>query len=41
MLEGLVERYAWFALPADKPGTGLYVNGKTPTPAGIAYRAAG
>ena len=43
MLETLpyVERYAWFALPADKPGTGLYVNGKTPNAAGIAYRAAG
>ncbi|MET0132439.1 MAG: sigma-70 family RNA polymerase sigma factor [Kibdelosporangium sp.] len=42
MLEGLpsVERYAWFALPADKPGTGLY-NGRTPNLAGAAYRAAG
>ncbi|MEV4316833.1 sigma-70 family RNA polymerase sigma factor [Actinocrispum sp. NPDC049592] len=36
-----LERYAWFALPADKPGTGLYKDGRTPTPAGIAYRAAG
>ncbi|WP_447003579.1 sigma-70 family RNA polymerase sigma factor [Saccharothrix isguenensis] len=43
MLEGLsyVERYAWFALPADKPGTGLYLPGGTPNPAGEAYRATG
>lgn len=43
MLEGLayLERYAWFALPADKPGTGLYVNGKTPNEVGAAYKAAG
>lgn len=41
MLEGLphVERYAWFALPADKPGTGLYLPGGTPNRAGEAYRA--
>jgi hypothetical protein len=43
MLEGLpyVERYAWFALPAEKPGTGLYTPGGTPNEAGEAYRAAG
>ena len=43
MLEGLpyLERYAWFALPADKPGTGLYVPGGTPNRAGEAYRATG
>jgi hypothetical protein len=45
MLESLpyVERYAWFALPVsdDHQGTGLYRNGTTPTPAGVAYRAAG
>ncbi|MBY8847429.1 sigma-70 family RNA polymerase sigma factor [Saccharothrix sp. MB29] len=41
MLEGLpyLERYAWFALPADKPGTGLYLPGGTPNRAGVAYRA--
>ncbi|WNV82128.1 sigma-70 family RNA polymerase sigma factor [Umezawaea sp. Da 62-37] len=43
MLEGLpyVERYAWFALPAEKPGTGLYAPGGTPNQAGEAYRDAG
>ncbi len=43
MLESLpyVERYAWFALPADKPGTGLYTPGGTPNQAGEAYRDAG
>ncbi|WP_447009364.1 sigma-70 family RNA polymerase sigma factor [Saccharothrix hoggarensis] len=43
MLEGLpyLERYAWFALPADKPGTGLYLPGGTPNRAGEAYRATG
>ncbi|MCG8925944.1 sigma-70 family RNA polymerase sigma factor [Lentzea sp. CC55] len=43
MMEGLpyVERYAWFALPADKPGTGLYAPGGTPNQAGQAYRDAG
>ncbi|MEU7474640.1 sigma-70 family RNA polymerase sigma factor [Lentzea sp. NPDC042327] len=43
MMEGLphVERYAWFALPADKPGTGLYAPGGTPNQAGEAYRDAG
>jgi len=44
MLESLpyVERYAWFALPADKPtGTGLYLPGGTPNQAGEAYRDAG
>jgi Glycosyl hydrolase catalytic core len=44
MLAGLsyVERYAWFALPATNgSGTGLYVDGRTPTAAGAAYRAAG
>ncbi|MET9224326.1 sigma-70 family RNA polymerase sigma factor [Lentzea sp. NPDC003310] len=43
MMEGLpyVERYAWFALPAEKPGTGLYAPGGTPNEAGQAYRAAG
>jgi RNA polymerase sigma factor (sigma-70 family) len=43
MLEGLpyVERYAWFALPADKPGTGLYAPGGVPNQAGQAYRDAG
>ncbi|MGW6929944.1 sigma-70 family RNA polymerase sigma factor [Lentzea sp. NPDC054927] len=43
MMEGLpyVERYAWFALPADKPGTGLYTPGGTPNEAGAAYRDAG
>lgn len=43
MLESLpyVERYAWFALPADKPGTGLYAPGGTPNQAGAAYRDAG
>ncbi len=43
MLESLsfVERYAWFALPATPGmGTGLYVNGHTPTAAGSAYRSA-
>ncbi|MDX8035394.1 sigma-70 family RNA polymerase sigma factor [Lentzea sp. BCCO 10_0856] len=43
MMESLpyVERYAWFALPADKPGTGLYAPGGTPNEAGAAYRDAG
>ncbi|USX54831.1 sigma-70 family RNA polymerase sigma factor [Lentzea sp. HUAS12] len=43
MMEGLpyVERYAWFALPAEKPGTGLYAPGGTPNQAGAAYREAG
>lgn len=43
MLESLsfVERYAWFALPAEQPGTGLYRDGSTPTAAGLAYREAG
>ncbi|SDF37731.1 RNA polymerase sigma factor, sigma-70 family [Lentzea fradiae] len=43
MMESLpyVERYAWFALPADKPGTGLYAPGGTPNQAGLAYRDAG
>ena len=43
MLEDLpyLERYAWFALTADKPGTGLYVPGGTPNRAGEAYRATG
>ncbi|WP_199442763.1 sigma-70 family RNA polymerase sigma factor [Umezawaea beigongshangensis] len=41
MMEGLsyVERYAWFALPADKPGTGLYLPGGTPNAVGEAYRS--
>jgi hypothetical protein len=42
MLNGLsyVERYAWFALPTskDSDATGLYRNGTTPTPVGVAYR---
>ncbi|ATE56626.1 sigma-70 family RNA polymerase sigma factor [Actinosynnema pretiosum] len=43
MMEGLpwVERYAWFALPADKPGTGLYRPGGAPNAAGEAYRSVG
>ncbi|HUQ62060.1 sigma-70 family RNA polymerase sigma factor [Lentzea sp.] len=43
MMESLpyLERYAWFALPADKPGTGLYSPGGTPNQAGQAYRDAG
>ena len=43
MLEKLsyVERYAWFALPADKPGTGLYTPGSGLNQAGDAYRDAG
>lgn len=46
MLESLpyVERYAWFALPTPddgSQGTGLYRSATTPTPAGVAYRAAG
>ena len=43
MLENLsfVERYAWFALPATEGmGTGLYVDGDSPTAAGDAYRSA-
>jgi hypothetical protein len=38
-----VERYAWFGLPAvgDSADFGLYRDGKTPTEAGKAYRAAG
>ncbi|MEU8238640.1 sigma-70 family RNA polymerase sigma factor [Actinoplanes missouriensis] len=38
-----VARYAWFGLPAvgDSAGFGLYKDGKTPTEAGKAYRAAG
>ncbi|HWC79152.1 MAG TPA: sigma-70 family RNA polymerase sigma factor [Pseudonocardiaceae bacterium] len=43
MLDSLsyVERYAWFALPAQAAGdTGLYTDANTPTAAGIAYRAA-
>lgn len=35
-----VERYAWFALPTDRSGTGLY-NGATPNQVGVAYRAVG
>jgi hypothetical protein len=44
MLESLpyVERYAWFKLPTTESGdTGLYRDAKTPTAAGVAYRAAG
>jgi hypothetical protein len=46
MLESLpyVERYAWFALPSPTEGgqgTALYRDDATPTPAGVAYRAAG
>jgi len=40
MLQSLpyVESYAWFALPVseDHQGTGLYRNGTSPTPAGVA-----
>ncbi|MEU4426926.1 sigma-70 family RNA polymerase sigma factor [Actinoplanes sp. NPDC024001] len=38
-----VQRYAWFGLPAvgDSVDFGLYRDGKTPTEAGKAYRAAG
>jgi len=38
-----VERYAWFSLPAvgDSVDYGLYLDGSTPTAAGVAYRAAG
>ncbi|MEU4688406.1 sigma-70 family RNA polymerase sigma factor [Actinoplanes sp. NPDC023714] len=38
-----VQRYAWFGLPAvgDSVDFGLYKDGKTPTEAGKAYRAAG
>ncbi|MBP2475151.1 hypothetical protein JOF53_004023 [Crossiella equi] len=41
MLNGLsfVERYAWFALPTDRSGTGLYP-GAQPNSVGAAYRAA-
>ncbi|WP_328996303.1 glycoside hydrolase family protein [Kribbella sp. NBC_01245] len=35
-----VERYAWFALPTDRSGTGLY-NGPTPNEVGRAYRDVG
>ncbi|WBQ06408.1 glycoside hydrolase family protein [Kribbella sp. CA-293567] len=35
-----VERYAWFALPTDRSGTGLY-HGATPNEVGRAYRAIG
>ncbi|MEU0880502.1 glycoside hydrolase family protein [Lentzea sp. NPDC005914] len=40
MMHGLpfVERYAWFALPADRGGTGLY-RGATPNEVGRAYRS--
>ncbi|MEV6235718.1 glycoside hydrolase family protein [Lentzea sp. NPDC051838] len=40
MMHGLpfVERYAWFALPADRGGTGLY-QGATPNEVGRAYRS--
>lgn len=42
MLNGLsyVERYAWFALPTSKDtdATGLYRDGTTATPVGVAYR---
>lgn len=43
MMESLpyVERYAWFGLPAEEPGIGLYTDGSTPTAAGSAYRGAG
>lgn len=43
MMEALpyVERYAWFGLPAEGEGIGLYRDGRTPTPAGAAYREAG
>ncbi|SQD95530.1 glycoside hydrolase family protein [Parafrankia sp. BMG5.11] len=44
MLESLpfVERYAWFAFPANPDSrTGLYDESGQPTPAGVAYRAAG
>ncbi|WP_026239818.1 glycoside hydrolase family protein [Parafrankia discariae] len=44
MLESLpfVERYAWFAFPANPDSrTGLYDESGRPTPAGVAYRAAG
>ncbi|MEW2115185.1 glycoside hydrolase family protein [Streptomyces sp. NPDC005474] len=44
MLQSLpyVQRYAWYALPATKPGaTGLYQPGGTPNETGSAYAAAG
>ncbi|HWB35092.1 MAG TPA: glycosyl hydrolase, partial [Rugosimonospora sp.] len=44
MLDSLpyVQRYAWFALPADdtKDSTGLYKSGPTPTDVGRAFAAA-
>ncbi|GAA0947969.1 glycoside hydrolase family protein [Actinocorallia libanotica] len=38
--EPYLKRYAWFALPTDRSGTGLYNANGSPTPAGRAFRAA-
>lgn len=38
--EPYIKRYAWFALPTNKSGTGLYNPDGTPTPAGRAFRSA-
>ncbi|WP_198653409.1 glycoside hydrolase family protein [Actinocorallia populi] len=38
--EPYVKRYAWFALPTDRSGTGLYDPDGSPTPAGRAFRSA-
>ena len=42
MLDALpyVQRYAWFALPSQGDDTGLYRSATSPTPVGVAYRAA-
>lgn len=38
--ESYVKRYAWFALPTNRSGTGLYDPDGTATPAGRAFRSA-
>ncbi len=37
--EPYLKRYAWFALPTDRSGTGLYNANGTATPAGNAFRS--
>ncbi len=38
--EPYLKRYAWFAMPTDRSGTGLYHPNGSPTPAGRAFRSA-
>ncbi|MEO3782158.1 glycoside hydrolase family protein [Actinocorallia sp. B10E7] len=38
--EHYIKRYAWFALPTNRSGTGLYNPDGSPTPAGRSFRSA-